>query len=228
VTTTSNGTRPHLNAVPHPDEPPPEDGIDTRPPPNDVPAEQAVLGAMMLSRQAILDALEILQPHDFYRPPHEWIWDAIITMHTAGDPVDAVTVSDHLTSTGQLAKIGGAPYLHTLISTVPVAANAGHYARIVADRAANRRLVEAGTRIAQLGYATNGGNVADLQHAATQTLERATTGQPAGGGTASTWQPVDLTPFLYGEQIATVAPSPARPLRRRVPALPRRRPLDLW
>jgi hypothetical protein len=207
VTTTSNGTRPHLNAVPHPDEPPPEDGIDTRPPPNDVPAEQAVLGAMMLSRQAILDALEVLQPHDFYRPPHEWIWDAIITMHTAGDPVDAVTVSDHLTSTGQLAKIGGAPYLHTLISTVPVAANAGHYARIVADRAANRRLVEAGTRIAQLGYATNGGNVADLQHAATQTLERATTGQPTGGGTASTWQPVDLTPFLYGEQIATVAPS---------------------
>lgn len=197
-----------LEVVPYPEPPAGDDGDDYgRTPPNDIGAEQAVLGAMMLSKAAIDDATAILQPHDFYRPSHERIWDAITTLRDQDAPVDAVTVSGYLTDRGELAKVGGAPYLHDLITTVPTAANAGYYAHIVAKRAANRRLVEAGTRIVQLGYAGIDGDVEDLKQAATKTLERATSGLPAAGGTPSSWQPVDLAPFLYGAELATIPPS---------------------
>jgi replicative DNA helicase len=137
-----------------------------RTPPQDVVAEQSVLGGMMLSKDAIADVVEVLRGHDFYRPAHETIYDAVISLYGRGEPADAVTVSDELTKRGDLARVGGAPYLHTLISSVPTAANAGYYARIVRERAVLRRLVEAGTKIVQLGYATTGGDVDDLVNAA--------------------------------------------------------------
>jgi replicative DNA helicase len=137
-----------------------------RTPPQDVVAEQSVLGGMMLSKDAIADVVEVLRGHDFYRPAHETIFDAVINLYGRGEPADAVTVSDELTKRGDLARVGGAPYLHTLISSVPTAANAGYYARIVRERAVLRRLVEAGTKIVQLGYATTGGDVDDLVNAA--------------------------------------------------------------
>ncbi|HET8617208.1 MAG TPA: replicative DNA helicase [Actinomycetales bacterium] len=137
-----------------------------RTPPQDVVAEQSVLGGMMLSKDAIADVVEVLRGPDFYRPAHETIYDAVISLYGRGEPADAVTVSDELTKRGDLARIGGAPYLHTLISSVPTAANAGYYARIVRERAVLRRLVEAGTKIVQLGYATTGGDVDDLVNAA--------------------------------------------------------------
>ena len=127
-----------------------------RTPPQDLVAEQGVLGGMLLSKDAIADVIETLKERDFYRPAHELIYDAILDLYGRGEPADPVTVSAELTKRGDIARAGGAPYLHTLISSVPTAANAGYYARIVRDRAVLRRLVEAGTKIVQLGYSEEG------------------------------------------------------------------------
>jgi replicative DNA helicase len=143
-----------------------------RTPPQDVAAEQCVLGGMLLSKDAIADVIEILRAPDFYRPAHLTIYEAILDLYGRGEPADAITVAAALADGGLLAKVGGAPYLHTLISTVPTAANASYYARIVAERAVLRRLVEAGTRIAQLGYGTgaNGRDVDDIVDLAQQAI----------------------------------------------------------
>ncbi|MGH3318689.1 MAG: replicative DNA helicase [Streptosporangiaceae bacterium] len=132
-----------------------------RTPPQDVAAEQCVLGGMLLSKDAITDVVEVLRPGDFYRPAHQTVYDVVIDLYARGEPADPVTVSAELTRRGELSRVGGAPYLHTLISSVPTAANAGYYARIVRERAILRRLVEAGTRIVQLGY-TGDGDVDDI------------------------------------------------------------------
>ncbi|MFM6848951.1 MAG: replicative DNA helicase [Terrabacter sp.] len=139
---------------------------DDRLPPQDVGAEQSVLGGMLLSKDAIADCVEQLKGTDFYRPAHELIYDAILDLYGRGEPADAITVSDELTKRGDLSRIGGQAYLHQLIASVPTAANAGYYAQIVAERAVLRRLVEAGTRIVQLGYAQGGGDVEDVVNAA--------------------------------------------------------------
>ncbi|WP_339124519.1 DnaB-like helicase N-terminal domain-containing protein, partial [Pseudonocardia sp. D17] len=123
-----------------------------RQPPQDLTAEQSVLGGMLLSKDAIADVVEILRPDDFYRPAHQTVYDCILDLYGRGEPADAVTVSAELQRRGELIRLGGAPYLHTLIATVPTAANAAYYAEIVAEKAILRRLVEAGTRIVQLGY----------------------------------------------------------------------------
>jgi len=115
---------------------------------------------MLLSKDAIADVVEQIRGNDFYRPAHEAVYDAIIDLYGRGEPADPVTVSAELERRGELLRVGGAPYLHTLIATVPTAANAGYYAEIVADKAILRRLVEAGTRIVQLGY--NGADGADV------------------------------------------------------------------
>ena len=133
------------------DSPPPEDF--GRQPPQDLAAEQSVLGGMLLSKDAIADVLEKLRPGDFYRPAHQNVYDSILDLYGRGEPADPVTVAAELDRRGLLRRIGGAPYLHTLISTVPTAANAGYYAEIVAEKALLRRLVEAGTRVVQYGYA---------------------------------------------------------------------------
>ena len=127
-----------------------------RTPPQDLIAEQSVLGGMLLSKDAISDVVEILKERDFYRPAHELIFDAILDLYGRGEPADAITVAAELTKRGDIARAGGAPYLHTLINAVPTAANASFYAKIVRERAIARRLVEAGTKIVQLGYSTEG------------------------------------------------------------------------
>jgi replicative DNA helicase len=137
-----------------------------RTPPQDLAAEQSVLGGMLLSKDAVADVIEVLRGNDFYRPAHETIYEAILDLYGRGEPADAVTVSAELTKRGELGQIGGPAYLHTLISSVPTAANAGYYARIVRERAVLRRLVTAGTRIVQLGYATDGGDVDEIVNAA--------------------------------------------------------------
>jgi replicative DNA helicase len=124
-----------------------------RTPPHDIAAEQCVLGGMMLSKDAISDVLEVIRPADHYRPAHQIVHEIILDLYGRGEPADAVTVAAELTKKGDIGKVGGAPYLHTLIASVPTAANAGYYARIVRERAILRRLVEVGTRIVQLGYA---------------------------------------------------------------------------
>jgi len=127
-----------------------------RVPPQDLPAEQSVLGGMMLSKDAIADVVEVLKPGDYYRPAHEMIHGAILDLYARGEPADPITVAAELTKRGEITRVGGAGYLHTLVSSVPTAANAEYYAEIVHERAVLRRLVEAGTRIAQMGYAADG------------------------------------------------------------------------
>jgi replicative DNA helicase len=127
-----------------------------RVPPQDLDAEQSVLGGMLLSKDAIADVVEILKGHDFYRPAHETIYQAILDLYAKGEPADPITVAAELTKRGEITKVGGASYLHTLVQTVPTAANAEYYAQIVHERAVLRRLVEAGTRITQMGYAADG------------------------------------------------------------------------
>ena len=127
-----------------------------RTPPQDEHAEQSVLGAMLLSKDAIADVVEVIRGTDFYRPAHELIYDAVLDLYGRGEPADAITVSAQLTRAGDLARAGGAPYLHTLVAGVPVASNAGYYAGIVREKAILRRLVDAGTKIVQMGYAAEG------------------------------------------------------------------------
>jgi len=127
-----------------------------RMPPQDVDAEQSVLGSMLISKDAIADVLEVVKAHDFYRPAHETIFDAITDLYARGEPADPVTVSAELKRRGELVRVGEAPYLHTLSASVPIAANAGYYAEIVREKSILRRLVDAGTKIAQLGYAGEG------------------------------------------------------------------------
>ncbi|MEE6258422.1 replicative DNA helicase [Plantactinospora sonchi] len=144
------------------DGPGPRDGQYDKTPPQDIAAEQCVLGGMLLSKDAIADVVEILKSNDFYRPVHATVFDAILDLYGRGEPADAITVAAALADSGDLGRIGGAPYLHTLIASVPTAANASYYARIVGERAVLRRLVEAGTRIVQLGYGASGGGGRDV------------------------------------------------------------------
>ncbi len=131
-------------------------GRAERTPPQDQAAEQSVLGAMLLSKDAIADVIEVLRGGDFYRPAHEIVYDAVIDLYGRGEPADPVTMAAELQRRGELARLGGAPYLHDLTAGVPIAANAGYYAEIVREKAILRRLVDAGTKIAQLGYAGEG------------------------------------------------------------------------
>ena len=132
-----------------------------RTPPHDLLAEQSAIGGMLLSKDAVADVLETARAMDFYIPKHEIIFDAILTLYSHGEPTDVIAVTDELTKSGELGRAGGAEYLHTLTGLVPTAANAGYYASIVAEKAVLRRLVEAGTRIVQMGYASEG-EVVDL------------------------------------------------------------------
>jgi replicative DNA helicase len=132
-----------------------------RVPPHDLLAEQSAIGGMLLSKDAVADVVELVRGGDFYIPKHEIIFDAVLNLYSHGEPTDVIAVTDELTKTGELVRAGGAEYLHTLTGLVPTAANAGFYSSIVAEKAVLRRLVEAGTRIVQMGYASEG-EVVDL------------------------------------------------------------------
>ena len=125
-----------------------------RVPPHNVEAEESVLGSMLLSKDAIAEVLELLREDDFYRPAHRTVFRSVLELYGHGDAVDAVTVQEELRRNGSLADIGGAPFLHTLVASVPTAANAGYYARIVKEAGVLRRLIDVGTQIVQLGFET--------------------------------------------------------------------------
>lgn len=132
----------------------PEDILTDRTLPHDDNAERCALGGMLLSTDAVGEVAEIIAKRDFYNDKHGDIFETILEQYGRGDPTDAVSIAARLMETGNLGRIGGAPYLHELIAAVPTAANAGHYARIVLRRARRRRVIEAGTRVVQLGYST--------------------------------------------------------------------------
>lgn len=156
-----------------------------RVPPHDMLAEQSTLGGMLLSKDAVADVIEVVRGRDFYHPKHELIFDAILSLYSHGEPTDIITVTEELTKTGLLQRAGGADYLHSIVSIVPTAASSGHYAQIVADKAVLRRLVEAGTRIAQMGYASEG-EVTDLVNIAQTEIY-----QVAGGVEAEDYVPLN-------------------------------------
>lgn len=131
-----------------------------------------MIGSMMLSKNAISEVYRLLLPSDFYDPSHELIFNVIMDLYAAGSPADAITVGAELEKRGSLTKVGGPSYLHLLVHSVPTAANVSYYAQIVRDQATLRGLVEAGTRITQMGYALDAGDAQDLINAAHAELDR--------------------------------------------------------
>ena len=121
-------------------------------PPQNLDAEESVLGAMMLSPGAIGAVSEILDAADFYRDSHSKIYRAALALYARGEPVDAITLVDELEQRGELEGVGGRSRVHELAALVPASANAGHYARIVREMATLRGLISAGTEVSRLGW----------------------------------------------------------------------------
>jgi replicative DNA helicase len=136
-------------------------------PPQNLDAEESVLGAMMLSPGAIGAVSEILDAGDFYRASHGKIYRAALALYARGEPVDAITLVDELEQRGELEDAGGRSRVHELAALVPASANAGHYARIVREMATLRGLIRAGSEVAQLGW-ERVGEPADLVDRAEQ------------------------------------------------------------
>lgn len=199
-----------------------------RTPPQDNHAEAAVLGSMMLAAHIIPDIAGMLRGSDYYRPAHETIHETIVSLWERREPVDMVTVAGDLTRRGELERVGGAPYLHTLVSETPMAANATYYAEQVLDAALRRRLLDASMRVAQLAVqaedsqqaAEDARQVIDTAAGHARTAEGGTTMDdgmdaaidwletpPVGADTP--WQDVnDKTNGLLAGQMITVAARP--------------------
>lgn len=182
-------------------EPPDDHDYDTprgNTPPQDMAAEQAVLGAMLLSATAIDDVAAILRPSDYYRPAHETIHATTVTMRAAGQPVDAVTVAAAIPA-AELKRVGGALYLHTLVANVATAANAVHYARIVLDKARRRTAIATGQKIIQAGHTES--ILDDIYTRSYEALDAAAADHGPTSGPTSTWLPLSLEDVLKGGEI---------------------------
>ena len=120
-------------------------------PPQNLEAEQSVLGAMLVDRAAVEKAIEIIRPEDFYREAHQRVFEAAYDLAERSEPVDLITISDALRIRNQLDQVGGVSYLATLADMVPTTSNVEYYARIVEQKAIMRRLIEAASRISGWG-----------------------------------------------------------------------------
>ncbi len=121
-------------------------------PPQNVEAETSVIGALMLDGEAIIKIAEVVNPEDFYRPDHQLIFEAITRLFEKRQPIDVLTVTEELEKQGKLDQAGGASTLAAAVAAVPTATNVRHYAQIVREKAVLRRIISAGTGIAELGY----------------------------------------------------------------------------
>jgi replicative DNA helicase len=128
------------------------DEVSGRLPPQDLDAEQSVLGAMLLSEAAVSEATEVLKAEDFYRSGHGEIFAAMLALYQGSEPIDQVSVCDRLDQRGSLEQVGGRPSVFALAEAVPVVTNARRYAEIVKEMALLRGLIRVGTEVAQLGY----------------------------------------------------------------------------
>jgi replicative DNA helicase len=126
----------------------------------------SVLGAMMMSKDAISDVVGVIRGSDFHRPVHETIYEAAIALFGRGEPVDAITVTAELQKRGELVRVGGSTYLHDLVAGVPRTSSAGYYAQIVYDRSVMRKMVSAGLKITDLGFGADGGDLPELVNSA--------------------------------------------------------------
>jgi replicative DNA helicase len=205
VTTSNQPTRRRLRPVPGPD----------RPPPHNLEAEEAVLGAVLAAGRLLAEVAALLEEVDFYRPAHRTIWRAMLRLADRGQPTDPVTVLGELDHAGELAEVGGGPFLHTLVEAVPTVANAAHYARLVADTARRRRVIDLGVRLAH-----SDADPAVLAHlagelAATTSAARGDHGWappvPFGDTGAVPAFPVEVLPGWLGEYVAAVATATQTP-----------------
>ena len=196
--------RGRLRPVPDPD----------RQPPHNLEAEEAVLGAVLASGQLLAEVAALLEEADFYRPAHRAIWRAMLRLADRGQPTDPVTVLGELDDSGELADVGGGPFLHTLIQAVPTVANAAYYAQLVAETARRRRVIDLGIRLAN--------SDADPDMLAHLAGELADTSNAHGGqgwetpipfGTTGTLPvfPADVLPGWLGEYVAAVATATQTP-----------------
>ncbi|MGZ4134221.1 MAG: replicative DNA helicase [Tumebacillaceae bacterium] len=132
-----------------------------RVPPQNIEAEQAVLGAILIEADALTTVTELLVPFDFYRKTHQMIYEAMLKVAESGEPVDLVTVTAELQDAGQIEEIGGVAYLANLANSVPTAANVDHYSALVREKSVMRRLINTATKIATTGY-EGGVDVAEM------------------------------------------------------------------
>jgi len=123
-----------------------------RVPPQNKEAEQSVLGAVFLSKEALITAIEILRPEDFYKTAHQRIFQTMVDLYEKGEPVDLVTVTAELQDHKLLDEVGGVTYITEIASSVPTAANIEYYAKIVEEKSLLRRLIHTATKIANDGY----------------------------------------------------------------------------
>ncbi|HZG74369.1 MAG TPA: replicative DNA helicase [Paenibacillus sp.] len=130
-----------------------EKPVFDRIPPQNLEAEQAVLGAILLDSVAIITVMETLKPEDFYRQAHQFIFEAMVDLNGDNEPIDLITLTTRLQAKQQLAEIGGIQYLTELASAVPTAANVSYYAKIVEEKSMLRRLIRTATEIVTNGYA---------------------------------------------------------------------------
>ncbi len=121
-------------------------------PPYNIEAEESLLGSMLISRDAVGTIIEIVKTDDFYRSSNQMIFEAILEMYSKGEPSDPITIADHLEKKGVLDEVGDKTFIHSLISNIPLAANAEYYARIVRNHSILRKLIYAATNIATMGY----------------------------------------------------------------------------
>src|SRR5215217_5643909 len=191
--------------------PVPEPG---REPPHNLEAEEAVLGAVLSAGRLLAEVAALVEEADFYRPAHRAIWRAVLRLSDRGQPTDPVTVLGELDHSRELADVGGGPFLHTLVQAVPTVANAGHYARLVADAARRRRVIDLGIRLAH-----SDADPAVLAHLAGELAD--TTAAHAGHGWAPPVPfgiagevpafPVEVLPGWLGEYVAAVATATQTP-----------------
>jgi replicative DNA helicase len=200
----SRAARGRLRPVPAPD----------REPPHNLEAEEAVLGAVLAAGRLLVEVAVVLEEADFYRPAHRAIWRALLRLTDRGEPTDPVTVLGELHHSGELADVGGAPFLHTLVQAVPTVANASHYAQLVADAARRRRVIDLGIRLAHSDadpavLANLAGELADTTaahggHGWTPPMSFGIAGEvPAF--------PVEVLPSWLGEYVAAVATATQTP-----------------
>ena len=180
----------------------------TRTPPHDIAAEQAVIGSALLAPRLIADLARVVQPEDFYRAAHAELWRVLIRLHGAGEPGDLIAVAAHLSDLGSLGRLGGVPYLHTLVAAVPTTANGPHYARIVAGHARRREVADLGSRLTQL--AGSGADTEDVLAAGRALLDTAPAQAwpdpiPLSARRAPRPFPVDALPPWVADMVAAVA-----------------------
>ncbi|MCP3888270.1 MAG: replicative DNA helicase [Desulfobulbaceae bacterium] len=126
--------------------------VPSRIPPQNIEAEQAVLGSILLKADLLGTVLEILKPHDFYKDSHKLIYESMVDLFDKNEPQDLLTVSNLLLNTNKIDKVGGPSYLASLTSIVPVTSNVGSYARIIREKSILRRLISVNSDIAQRCY----------------------------------------------------------------------------